>query len=211
MRHGSRLPGPASDARRRIAAAAARLISESGLRDYRAARDKAAAQLGIRDRASLPDAREIDAALREHQRLFGGERHEQCLQRLREHACEALRLFAAHEPRLVGAVLDGSADAHSAVCLHLHTERPLEVSNLLAERGIAWSESARRLRLDRDTVREFPSLRFDVDGTTIDLTLLPFDLLRQAPLDRTSDQPMRRATLAAVEALLAAADMGAAR
>ena len=49
-------------------------------------------------------------------------------------------------------------------------------------------------------------------GTSIDLTVLPYDLLRQAPLDRISGRPMQRATLAAVEALLAErSDGGAAQ
>ena len=45
-------------------------------------------------------------------------------------------------------------------------------------------------------------MRFDAGDTAIDVTVLPYDLLRQAPLDRVSEKPMRRAGLAAVEALL---------
>ena len=209
MRHGRHPPASSRDARRRVAAAAALLISDSGLRDYRLARDKAAARLGIHDLASLPDTQEIEAALREHQRLFGGDRHARTLARLRAVAREALRFFAEHEPRLVGAVLDGTADEHSAVCLHLYTDHPLDVMTLLVEHGIACTESARRLRLDRAHSREFALLRFAVDDTTIDVTLLPYDLLRQAPLDRTNDRPMQRATLAMLERLTAEAEPAA--
>lgn len=203
MHHRPRAPSSAAvQTRRRIAIEAARLISESGLRDYRQAREKAAARLGIHDAASLPRNDEIDAALREHQRLFAGPQHAITLRHLREQAREALQFFAAFEPRLVGAVLDGSADAHSAVCVHLHTDQLADVADLLARRGINWSATTRRLRIARDTMREFPALRFEVGDTTIDVTVLPYDALRQAPLNRSSDGPIQRATLAMVEALL---------
>lgn len=203
MRRASRSSDSATaQARRRIAVEAARLISESGLRDYRMAKEKAAARLGVFDTTHLPANSEIEDALREHQRLFGGDAHARTLARLRADAREALRFFAAFEPRLVGAVLEGTADEHSAVCLHLHTDRPADVVGLLLERGVAYDEIPRRLRLDRHITREFPALRFDAGETTIDVTVLPYDLLRQAPLDRVSEKPMRRAGLAAVEALI---------
>ena len=188
--------------RRRIAVEAARLISESGLRDYRQAKLKAAARLGIVDETGLPRNSEIEDALREHQRLFHGADQARTLHRLREVAREAMRFFARHEPRLVGAVLEGTADEYSAVCLHLYSDQPHEVFAQLLEHGIPYEEQTRRLRLDRDSARDFPALVFSADGTPIDLTLLPYDLLRQAPLDRISEKPMRRATLAALEELL---------
>lgn len=195
-----------AETRRRIAVEAARLISEGGLRDYRQAKLKAAARLGVRDEADLPRNDEIEDALREHQRLFHANDHEATLRRLRTTAREAMRFLRAHEPRLVGAVLDGSADEHSAVCLHLYTDQPRDVLGLLMEQGIPFEEHTRRMRIDRDTTRDVPALAFGADGTPIDLTLLPYDLLRQAPLDRISGRPMQRATLVAVDALLSGAE-----
>jgi len=196
-------PDAAAQARRRIAVEAARLMTESGLRDYRLAKEKAAARLGILDMASLPKNIEIEDALREHQRLFGGDAHARTLARLRASAREALRFFADFEPRLTGAVLEGTADEHSAVCLHLYTDHAIEVVGRLMEHGVAFEEGTRRLRIDRDTARDFPMLRFDAGDAAIDVTLLPYDLLRQAPLDRVSEKPMRRATLAMLEMLIA--------
>ncbi len=191
------------ETRRRIAVEAARLISEGGMRDYRQAKLKAAARLGVREETDLPRNDEIEQALREHQRLFHAGAHDETLKRLRETAREAMRFLSAHEPRLVGAVLDGSADIHSAVCLHLYTDQPHEVLERLIGKGIPFEEQARRLRVDRETTTDFPALVFGAGGTAIDLTVLPYDLLRQAPLDRVSGKPMQRATLAALEALLA--------
>ncbi len=190
------------EARRRIAVEAARLIAEGSLRDYRVAKEKAAARLGIPGEATLPRNSEVEDALREHQRLFQAADQPRTLRHLREAAVEAMRFFARHEPRLVGAVLEGTADEHSAVCLHLYSDQPHEVLAFLDERGIPYEEQQRRLRLDRNVVRDVPALVFRAGDTPIDITLLPYDQLRQAPLDRVSEKPMQRATLTALQALL---------
>ena len=194
--------GSTQQTRLRVAQEAARLISEGGLRDYHQAKLKAASRLGVVDELSLPANSSIDEALREYQRLFGGPQQPRVLRRLRESAREAMTFFAAHEPRLVGAVLEGTADEHSAVCLHLYSDHPDAIAEQLREYGIPWQEQTRRLRLDRTNTQEFPTLVFRAGDAAIDLTLLPFDLLRQAPLDRISEKPMQRATLAALDALL---------
>lgn len=189
-------------ARRRLALEAARLMTESGLRDYGQAKLKAAERLGIFDEGALPANREIEDALREYQRLFHGVAQTRALRRLRETAREAMLYFAAHDPRLVGAVLEGSADEHSSVCLHLYSDHPDAIANHLRERGVPWEQQSRRLRLDRETAREFPALLFRAGNAVIDLTILPYDMLRQAPLDRITGKPMHRATMATLDGLL---------
>jgi len=192
-----------SELRRRIALEAARLISESGIRDFAMAKRKAAERLGAFDEGSLPKNSEIEEALREHQRLFQADEHPQLVRALREAAREAMQFFARFDPRLVGAVLEGTADRYSAVCLHLFADTPEEVLLALDEQGIDYTESARRLRMSRDTQVEFPVLQVARDGTAFDLTIFPRDAIRQAPLDRVDEKPMRRASLAALDELLA--------
>lgn len=192
----------AHEQRRRIAVEAARLIAEGGLRDYRQAKLKAASRLGITDDVSLPKNGEIDDALREHQRLFRGQEQPRTLRRLRESALEAMRFFDAYEPRLVGAVLDGTADEHSAVCLHLHEDQAERIALFLREHGIPYEERTRRLRMERDLTAEVPVFLFAAGDAPIDLTVLPLNQLRQAPLDRVDEKPMRRATLSMAETLL---------
>ena len=113
-----------------------------------------------------------------------------------------MRFLAAYQPRLVGAVLEGTADAHSAVCLHLFTEDPDDVLRFLDEHGVPFETQTRRLRLSRDESAEYPVLLFSADGLPFDLTVLPTDSLRQPPLDRIDEKPMRRASVSAVEQLL---------
>lgn len=193
---------PHDPIRARIAFEAARLISDTGLRDYAVAKRKAAARLGVDDESALPKNVEIEAALREHQRLFHADDQPRQLRALRETALEAMRFFASFEPRLVGAVLDGTADAHSAVCLHLFSDDPDAPARHLDEYGIDYETDTRRLRYDQDNEADYPVLQFAVDDTAIDVTVFAYDGLRQAPLDRVDGRPMQRATLTALRNLL---------
>ncbi|EIM01012.1 hypothetical protein RHOFW104T7_00975 [Rhodanobacter thiooxydans] len=188
--------------RLRVAQEAARLMSEHGIRDFHHAKLKAAERLGILDAQALPRNLEIEQALREHQRLFLADRQPQLLRQRREAAVEAMRFLAAFEPRLVGSVLEGTADAHSAVCLHVYSDDPEAVVLYLREHGVPIETQVRRLRYSRDEQPEYPVLLFAADELPFDLTVLPRDALRQAPLDRTDDRPMRRASLTQVQMLL---------
>jgi len=179
------------------------LMSEHGIRDFHHAKLKAAERLGILDTQALPRNLEIEQALREHQRLFLADSQPQLLRQRREAAIEAMHFLTAFEPRLVGAVLEGTADAHSAVCLHVFSDDPDAVGLYLREHGVPIETQTRRLRNNRDDQPEYPVLLFTADELPFDLTVLPRDALRQAPLDRTDDRPMRRATQAQVEILLA--------
>ncbi|MEW5836283.1 MAG: hypothetical protein AB1832_14565 [Pseudomonadota bacterium] len=188
--------------RLRVAQEAARLMSEHGIRDFHHAKLKASERLGIVDAQSLPRNDEIERALREHQRIFQAESQPRHLRRCREAAMEAMRFLDAFQPRLVGAVLEGTADAHSAVCLHLFSDDPDAVLRFLHERGVPYETQTRRLRTSRDDNAEYPVVLFSADSLSFDLTVLPVDALRQAPVDRVDERPMRRAGLAAVEQLL---------
>lgn len=188
--------------RLRVAQEAARLMSEHGIRDFHHAKLKAAERLGILDTQALPRNLEIERALREHQRLFLADSQPQLLRERREAAVEAMRFLSAYEPRLVGAVLEGTADAHSAVCLHVFNDDADAVELFLREQGVPVEAQTRRLRNSRDHQPEYPVLLFAADELPFDLTVLPRDALRQAPMDRMDDRPMRRASLAQVEMLL---------
>ena len=201
-RHSSRQDVDRQQLRRRVALEAARLISEHGIRDYGHAKRRAADRLGVRDEQALPRNAEIEEALREHQRLFLATSQPLALRARREGARTAMRFLARFEPRLVGAVLDGTADAHSAVCLHVFSGDPDAIALFLGERGVATSVQTRRVRLDHERELLAPVLLFDADDLAFNLTVLPLDALRQAPLDRIDGRPQPRAALATLDALL---------
>ena len=191
--------------RYRLAVEAARLMADSGTRDFHQAKLKAAERLGIFDEASLPRNREIEDALREYQRLFQ-RGNPSGLRERREAAAQALAFFKPFEPRLVGPVLEGTADARSPVTLHLYTDDADAAPRFLDQHGIPAEPRNRRLRLDRQRESEFPAWAFTADGLSFDLTVLPLDVLRQAPLSAIDGKPMRRASLAQLRELLASDD-----
>ncbi len=189
--------------RQRLAHEAARLMAEGGFRDFHQAKLKAAARLGIHDDASLPRNREIEEALREYQRLFVGESHVVALRMRREAALRALAFFAPFDPRLVGPVLDGTSDANSPVLLQLYADDADAVPRFLEEHRIPAEARTRHLRLDRERSDDFPVWLFSAEELTFDLTVLPHDALRQAPLSGVDEKPMKRASETQLRQLLA--------
>ncbi|MEQ1514674.1 MAG: hypothetical protein ABL934_18615 [Lysobacteraceae bacterium] len=193
--------------RYRLAHEAARLIAESGIRDFHQAKLKAAQRLGIHDDASLPRNREIEDALREYQRLFQGDTQVNALRQRREAALRALEFFAAFDARLVGPVLDGTADANAPVQLQLYTDDAEAVPRFLDDHRIPAETRSRRMRLDRERVLDCPVWLFSAEDLSFDLTVLPHDALRQAPLSNIDEKPMRRASASQLQALLVQEDL----
>lgn len=189
--------------RHRLANEAARLMAEGGFRDYHQAKLKAAERLGIHDDASLPRNREIEQALREYQRLFVGEPQRQAVQVRREAALRALEFFTAFSPRLVGPVLEGTADAHSPVHIHLHTDDADAVPRFLHEHLIPADARMRHVRMDRERGDDVPVWIFTAEELTFDVTVLPQDALRQAPLSGVDERPMKRASATQLRQLIA--------
>ncbi|HUL18106.1 MAG TPA: hypothetical protein VLV29_02475, partial [Steroidobacteraceae bacterium] len=159
-----RNPTRGDNLRRALAQEAARIMAEHGISDFLAAKRKAAERLGVEDGAALlPKNSEIEDALGEYQRLFGGASHIQALEAQRRAALTAMRYLSEFEPRLVGAVLSGTATRHSEVQLHLFAERAESVTLKLLEEGIPHEVTEKRVRLDPERVRAFPGVRFQVD------------------------------------------------
>jgi len=189
--------------RRALAQEAARIMAEHGIRDFLVAKRKAAERLGVEDGAALlPKNSEIEAALVEYQRLFGGESHLSTLNAQRRAALAAMRCLEEFEPRLVGAVLAGTATLHSEVQLHLFAERAESVTLKLLDEGIRHEVTEKRVRFDAAQVRAFPGVRFEVEEQSIEATVFPPDGIRQAPVSPVDGRPMRRASAFEVEALL---------
>jgi hypothetical protein len=193
--------------RYRLAREAAKLIVESGIRDFHQAKLKAAQRLGIHDDASLPRNREIEEALREYQRLFQGHQQLDELRRRREAALRALEFFAPFDPRLVGPVLEGTADANSPVHLQLYTDDPDAVPRFFEEHRIPTEARSRRVRLDRERVLDCTVWLFAAEELSFDLCVLPHAALRQAPLSSIDEKPMRRASAVQLQALLVEEDL----
>jgi hypothetical protein len=129
--------------------------------------------------------------------------HASELTEMRSLALEAMRLLEEFEPRLVGPLLNGTATPHNDITLHLFADTPETVAVRLIDRGIRHEFAERRLRNSKDEVVAFPAVRFAAGHHEVDATIFPKDGIRQAPPGPVDGKPMRRATLAEVEGMLA--------
>lgn len=188
--------------RQRLAQEAARILIESGSRDFAMAKRKAAEHLFAHDTRQMPSNLEIEQAVADYQRLFRSDRQPQYLQRLREHAYEAMQFFRAFAPKLVGPVLTGTADINTPVSLHVFTDTPEEISLLLMERHIPFDTGDKRLRTREDNYQTFPTVSFLVDQSKIEAIIFPVSKRVPVPLSPVDGRPLQRANLATVEILL---------
>ena len=170
-------------------------MAEHGIQDYEKAKRKAAERYGVWDGALMPRNVEIEAALASYQRLFGGREHEENLRRLREVAVKAMRLLAAFEPRLVGAVLSGTATAHSDVELHVFSDSPEAVCIALLDRNVPYDVigSENNTSSGRKTIS--PVMQFHVGEQTVNATVFNTAGIRQAPPSPVDGRPMERMSL----------------
>ncbi len=192
-------------ARQMLAQEAARIIVDQGLRDYRAAKIKAAERLGLSTRGSLPRNAEIELAVSEHLALYGRESHEGFLRTMREAALAVMDMLSTFTPRLVGPVLIGTADENSAINLHVFSDSAEAVAAELRSLGYRYRPYERRLRASRGrgaTPDTFAGFQFEFDGECVEATVFPVDGIRQAPISPIDGKPMKRADEKGVRALL---------
>lgn len=189
--------------RREVAAEAARIMATEGQRNYRSAKQKAAQRIGVSSRLALPSNKEVESALRDYQGCYGGEQHYRHLEKLRETALRVMRALEPYCPRLVGPVLEGTADRHSRVSLHLFNDPPDAVAMHLAEQGLTYRQEERKIRWHDGGHRVIPLLVTDADGVVVELALFNYIDLRQSPPSPVDGRPQKRAPLAEVECLLA--------
>ena len=191
-------------ARRQVAYEAAKLMVENGIRDYQLAKRKAAGRLGMGNSRDLPRNDEIECEREAYQRLFGDDERTQHVIALRRRALEAMRLLERFDPRLVGPVLNGTADRHSEICLHLFSDPPEAVAMFLLDRRIAFDQGEARIRFQADAHERLPAFLLTAGEAQVELVVFSARARRRAPLSPVDGRPMRRAKLAEVTALVEA-------
>ena len=185
----------------RVVHEAARIICEDGLSDYRLAKQKAVERLGLGFGTPLPSNADIQTAVIQYQRLFGGRAYADRLAQLRRTAVQAMRLLADYQPRLVGAVATGATtDAHH-VQLHCFADKPEQIDVLLESRGLKYEVSERRYRYADGQVGDVPVLSFMAADVGVDVAVFPERGLRAAPLSPADGQAFKRLDLEAAAAL----------
>jgi len=192
-----------SQTRRDIAAEAARIMVTQAQNNFRIAKQKAAERLGVSTGAGLPSNVEVEAALRAYQGFYGGKQHTHHIQKLREIALRVMRSLESFCPRLVGPVLEGTADKHAQISLHVFNDPPDAVALHLLEHGLSFQNAQRKIRWHDGSYRQVPLLVTDAEGITVELALFSQVDLRQAPPSPIDGRPQKRAPLTEVECLLA--------
>lgn len=193
--------------RLQLAQTAARLMREQGIRDFRTAKAKAAERVGVDMRHTpLPRNSEIEEAMAEQQRLFGGDAAQDRLQTLRAAAVEAMAMLAPFRPRLVGDVLNGLVAEHTDVQLHVFAEASESFDLFLQEKGIPFELVERRFRYSRGEYHYYPTFQFAAGGVGFEAVVFPATCVRQAPDSLVDGAPMARAKRADIERLMSATD-----
>lgn len=177
---------------------------EHGIADFGLAKRKAAEKLAVSRHGVLPSNAEIQACLAERQRIFEPQTHHDRVRYLRRLATELMSRFDVFAPRLVGAVLEGTATASSGIELHLFCDAPEEIAANLEAQGIRFGHCERRYRFAaRKSPTTIPGFKFDVEGVRIWGMVFPEKGLREAPLGPVDQRPMARASRGRVLALMA--------
>jgi len=185
-----------------IAQQAAKILAKSGNRDYLAAKNKAVHNLGIIDTNQLPTNAEIEQALIEYQRLFYSEEQPEAVRSLREAALKAMKLFSEFSPKLVGSVLMGTSDKHSAVQLHVFANTIEAITVFLINQKIPYEIAEQKVRYGHDAYELQPTFNFIAGDVRFLLTVFISTGKKQIPLSPIDGKMMERANVVELEALL---------
>lgn len=188
----SHLPRHNSQTRILIAQAAARLMAEHGIRDFAFAKRKAARQLGVDAKQTLPSNEEIETALHDYHALFDADEHQACLSALRRQASQVMRDMERFQPMLTGGLVSGVATCHSSVELEIHADSSKEFEHFLLNQGIQFKTEERRGQ---------SCYTLFADPADVMVTVLPPSSAHG--VSRNRDGTPRRLTLAQLDRLLA--------
>jgi hypothetical protein len=195
--------GRVSTLRQRIAEEAAKILATGQGGDYLHAKKKAASHLGAVEKHDWPTNREINEALSAYQQLFQQESHTIAITGLRQTALKAMLLFENFKPRLVGNVLDGTANENSEVNLHLFADTYEDVGFFLESQDIPYELADRSMRWGNGDIKNQPEYRFVANHVPVSLTVFVAHEGRERPISPLDGQPMERASIKKVQALLA--------
>jgi hypothetical protein len=185
-----------------VADEAARVMVEHGIRDFALAKRKAAERLGLRARGALPSNAQVQERVAQRQRLFEPAVHEARVARLRRLATDVMGKLEPFRPRLVGAVLDGTATINSAIELHVFSDSPELVAEALHAAGHRAYNSQRRYRFGPEQSQHIPGFELLVEDEEVQVMVFAERGAHHAPQSPVDGRPMRRASRAAVIALL---------
>jgi hypothetical protein len=189
-------PSASSHLRRAVAVAAARLMAEEGIGDYRVAKRKAARSLGAADGEALPTNEEVETELRAWQSLYQEDEQRERVHDLRTTALEVMQLLAEFHPYLTGGALDGTAGRYSAVEIDLYADSSKDVEIALLSHGISYDT------MDNRRMGVEAQLRLDWNDFPVLISIYPPVAERQQPKSPHGGRGRHRVRAEAVIELL---------
>src|SRR5262249_14872366 len=123
--------------RQAIALEAARLMYERVESEYYTAKRKAAKRLcrrGVKPE-ELPSNAEIREQIQVFARIHEGDKRTEHLRDMRFEALRLMRLLRAFRPRLIGSVMTGHVRKGSDIDIHVFSDSPNLIADLLQQEG----------------------------------------------------------------------------
>ncbi len=184
-----------------IAAAAARIMAESGIDNFALAKRKAARQLGATEKQALPGNEEIETELRVYLDLYQADEHPDRIRELRRIALSMMRELEEFSPYLTGPVLKGIAGPYADIELQLFPDSGKDVEIFLLNRNISFSSTEAR-RYSGDRARAVAILELDWEEAPVRLSVFDSRDERIALKTTQVGRVMDRAGIPEVSALV---------
>jgi predicted HD phosphohydrolase len=195
-----------SKLRRAIALEAARLMYERVESEYFTAKRKAARRLcpkrggGGFEPEDLPSNAEIREQIQLFARLHEGDRRTRNLREMRLEALRLMRILRPFRPRLIGSVMTGHVRKGSDIDLHVFSDSPALVTDLLEQEGCQYDLERKQVVKHGET-RMFTHIHV-YDRFNFELTVYPEDKAHYVFKSSITGQPIERASIAELEELL---------
>lgn len=188
--------------RQAIALEAARLMYERSESEYFTAKRKAAKRLcrGSLKPEDLPSNAEIRDQVQLFARLHEGDKRTQGLRDMRLEALRLMRLLRPFRPRLIGSVMTGHVRKGSDIDLHVFSDSPRLVTDLLEQAGCQF-DLERKQVVKHGESRLFTHIHV-YDRFNFELTVYPEDKAHYVFKSSITGKAIERASIAELEALL---------
>jgi hypothetical protein len=201
--NGAHLPMSDGKLRQAIALEAARLMYERIESEYFTAKRKAAKRLcrGSLKPEDLPSNAEIRDRVQQFARLHEGDRRTENLREMRLDALRMMRLLRPFRPRLIGSVMTGHVRKGSDIDLHVFSDSPALVTDLLDQAGCQY-ELERKQVVKQGESRLFTHVHVH-DRYNFELTVYAEDKAHYVFKSSITGKAIERASIAELEEFLA--------
>src|ERR1043166_8426133 len=185
-----------------IALEAARLMYERIESEYFTAKRKAARRLCRQSvkPADLPSNAEIRDQIQVFARIHEGDKRTEHLRDMRLEALRLMRVLRAFRPRLIGSVMTGHVRKGSDIDIHVFTDSPGLISDLLEQEG--WQHDVERKQIVKHgEARTFTHIHI-FDRFNFELTVYSEDKAHYVFKSSITGKAIERASVRELEELL---------